>query len=155
MVRIILLAVSAAVAAGLLFVNLYNSIVDAPNWGANLPGSIDVARQYYATSNPGNFFRIVSPINQVLAVILVVLSWKNNRYLALAFLITAILLDVLTFSYFYPRNEILFEAPLNVEAIRQAWTQWSTMNWFRTLLGVLNTSLVFALLIKNAKSLAK
>ena len=47
MIRLILLGLSAAVAAGILFVNLYNSLIDAPNWGADLPNSVLAARQYF------------------------------------------------------------------------------------------------------------
>ena len=99
MIRLILLALAAATAAGLLFVNLYNSIVDAPNWGADLPNSILAARQYFTASNPGNFFRIMSPLNQVLALAAVIFCWKQNRYIALGSLAVAILADVLTFRY--------------------------------------------------------
>jgi hypothetical protein len=155
MIRSLLLGFSAAAAAGLLFVNLYNSMVDAPNWGADLPKSILAAREYFAVSNPGNFFRVFSPLNQALAVIAVFICWRNNRYLALASLTAAILLDVLTFSYFYPRNEVMFIAPVNEEAIRLAWQQWSNMNWLRTALCGINTVLAFTLLVVTSKTFSK
>ena len=114
MIRLSLLGLSAAVAAGILFVNLYNSLIDAPNWGADLPNSVLAARQYFSVVNPGNFFRIISPINQVLAAIAVVVCWKfgRERYIAIGSLVLAVLADVLTFGYFYPRNEIMFVAPI-------------------------------------------
>ena len=151
MIRPILLAVSAAVAAGLLFVNLYNSLVDAPNWGADLSHSIVAARNYFSAANPGDFFRIFSPLNQVLAIIGLVICWKNNRYIALAALAAAILLDVMTFGYFYPRNEIMFAAPLDENAVRLAWQEWSTMNWFRSALCAADTVLAFILLVSTSK----
>jgi hypothetical protein len=154
MIRLILLGLSAAVAAGLLFVNVYTSIVDAPNWGADIPNSIVAARNYFSVANPGNFFRIFSPLNQVLALIAVIVCWKVNRYIALASLAVAIMADLFTFGYFYPRNEIMFIAPLNVDAVRNAWEQWSTMNWLRTLLCVVNTTLAFSLLTYTAKKSA-
>jgi hypothetical protein len=151
MIRLILLGLAAATAAGLLFVNLYNSIVDAPNWGADLPNSVLAARQYFTAANPGNFFRIMSPLNQVLALAAVIVCWKQNRYIALASLVVAVLADVLTFGYFYPRNEILFVAPMDENAIRLAWEQWSGMNWFRTTLCGVNTVLAFSLLVLTSK----
>jgi hypothetical protein len=154
MIRLILLGFSAAVAAGLLFVNLYNSIVDAPNWGASMTDSIATARQYFSVANPGTFFRVVSPLNQVLALIAVIICWKNNRYLALGSLVIAVLADVMTFTYFYPRNEILFSAPMNESAMRLAWEQWSSMNWLRSGLCFVNTALALALLIFTSKKLA-
>ncbi len=149
--RLIVLGISCAVASGILFVNLYTSIVDAPNWGADLPNSIVNARAYYSATNPGTFFRMISPINQVLALTAVFLCWRINRYIALASLAVAVLLDVFTFGYFYPRNEILFAAPLQAEAIQQAWREWSSMNWFRSGLGVINVALTFMLLVSVSK----
>ena len=151
MIRPILLAATAATAAGLLFVNIYNSVVDAPNWGANLPHSIEAARAYFTVANPGTYYRIVSPLNQVLAIIALILSWRNNRYIAVSLLLTAILADALTFGYFYPRNEVMFVNPINENAVRIAWEQWSTMNWVRTALCLVNTTLAFMLLIANSK----
>jgi hypothetical protein len=147
----ILLGASAATAAGILFVNLYTSFVDAPNWGANIPDSIATARQYYIASNPGNFFRIVSPLNQVLALIGVFITWKQNRYLALGSLIIAVLADVFTFGFFYPRNEIMFVAPIEIDAIQRAWEQWSTMNWVRSTMCAINTVFAFMLLASTSK----
>jgi hypothetical protein len=156
MIRPILLAATAATAAGLLFVNIYNSVVDAPNWGANLPHSIEAARAYFTVANPGTYYRIVSPLNQVLAIIALILSWRNNRYIAVSLLLTAILADALTFGYFYPRNDVMFVNPINENAVRIAWEQWSTMNWVRTALCLVNTTLAFILLIDNSKkSVAK
>lgn len=151
MIRLILLAFSAAVAAGLLFVNLYNSLVDAPNWGADLSHSIVAARNYFSAANPGDFFRIFSPLNQVLAITALVICWKNNRYIALAALAAAILLDVMTFGYFYPRNEIMFAAPMDENAVRLAWLEWSTMNWFRSALCAVDAVLAFILLVSTSK----
>jgi hypothetical protein len=154
MIRLILLALSVAVASGLLFVNVYTSIVDAPNWGADLPNSILAARQYFSVAHPGTFFRIVSPLNQLLAVTALILCWKRNRYIAIGLLAVTILADVFTFGYFYPRNEILFVGPVDTDAIRLAWEQWSTMNWVRSALCAVNVVLAFILLISTAKKSA-
>jgi hypothetical protein len=151
MIRLIVLGLSAAVAAGLLFVNLYNSLVDAPNWGVDLPSSISVARQYFSVANPGSFFRIVSPLNQILALVVVVLSWKTNRYLAFGSLALAILADIFTFGFFYPRNDIMFTNTIDMNAIPIAWKEWSTMNWLRSGICALNTILAFLLLILTSK----
>jgi hypothetical protein len=145
-----LLGLSAAIAAGLLFVNLYNSMVDAPNWGTQIPDSIIHARQYFSVANPGNFFRIFSPANQVFALIAVILCWKTNRYLALASLVITILLDVMTFGYFYPRNDIMFVKAIDESVIRLAWQEWSAMNWFRSALCAVNATLAFIILISSS-----
>ena len=158
MIRLSLLGLSAAVAAGILFVNLYNSLIDAPNWGADLPNSLLAARHYFTVVNPGNFFRVISPINQVLAVIAVIVCWKfgRERYIAIGSLVLTILADVLTFGYFYPRLDILFVAPIegSMDVVRQAWQQWSDMNWFRSAMCAVNTVLALILLTSTSKRLA-
>ena len=152
MIRPILLGLSAATASGLLFVNLYSSIVDAPNWGADIPNSIIDARQYFAVANPGHFFRIFSPVNQVLALVVLILCWKNNRYIAIASLAIAILLDVMTFGYFYPRNDVMFVNAIDENALRIAWREWSTMNWIRSALCVVNTTLAMTILVRTSNT---
>lgn len=151
MTRSIFLGAFAAIAAGLLLANLYTSIVDAPNWGANVPDSILATRAYYSVANPGNFFRIFSPLNQALGLIAVFLCWRHNRYLAIAAFVTALVVEGFTFGYFYPRNEIMFVAPVDESAIRTAWEQWSSMNWLRTVLCLIETVLSFTLLILTVK----
>jgi len=137
--KIIALYVSIVFASGVLFVNMYNSIVDTTAWGANIPQSIQITRDYYQSVNPGTFFRVFSPINQVLALLSLILFWKSSRSIRI-FLIVAFLLyllaDVFTFGYFYPRNDIMFKSDIstNLEAIKTAWEQWVPMNWLRSLI---------------------
>ena len=52
-----------AMAAGLTLTNIYNSIVDAPAWGNQIPASLETARTYYRSSNPGDFFRIFAHVH--------------------------------------------------------------------------------------------
>lgn len=140
---------SIAMASGLLLTNIYTSLVDARSWGANIPRSIETAREYFKTVNAGNFFRIFSPANQVLGLLVLILFWKVSTTVRI-FLATALLLyvlgDVFTFAYFYPRNKIIFQtAPLSdIETIRNAWMGWSTMNWLRSL--IILAGLVFSFL---------
>src|SRR5438067_811680 len=107
----ILLFVFLVVSSGLLLTNIYNSLVDARSWGSDIPQSIITAREYFRTVNPGNFFRVFAPINQVLGLLTLILFWRRSPrvrlYFGLAFLLFVIA-DALTFAYFYPRNEILF-----------------------------------------------
>jgi hypothetical protein len=132
--------------AGLLLANLYSSIVDAPNWNANIPASVQAARDHFASANPGSFFRIFSPLNQFMGFLTLVIFWNTSKRARLFFILAfvfAIGADIFTFTYFYPRNTILFEGPLtNVEEIRRASSQWVTMNWLRS--GVVLVALVFA-----------
>jgi hypothetical protein len=137
--RKIVLFASISLMAGLLFTNVYNSLVDAANWCSNIPASIEQARQYYSVANPGeSFYRIFSPINQVLALVAMILYWRTDRRMRINLataLALALVADALTFGYFYPRNEILFFSDLAARQtqITDACTQWQGMNWVRSL----------------------
>ena len=133
----LILFVSIALASGLFFTNIYSSLVDARSWGANIPQSIETARQYFKIVNAGNFFRILSPANQVAALLALILFWKFSAtvriYLGLALLLY-VCSDVLTFAYFYPRNAIIFEkgSLTDIDALKNALNGWRTMNWVRS-----------------------
>jgi hypothetical protein len=74
----IVLFSSISLASGLLFANLYTSLIDAKSWGADIPNSIAAAREYFKIVNPGNFFRIFSPVNQGLGIVALILFWKSS-----------------------------------------------------------------------------
>lgn len=145
----IILFASISFAAGLMFVNFYNSLVDAKSWGSDIPNSIATAREYFKTVNPGHFFRVYSPINQVLALLALILFWKAapaaRVYLGAAFGMY-VLSEMFTFAYFFPRNDILWETAqlTDVDVLKKAWSEWSSMNWLRTFM--LLVGLVFSFL---------
>ena len=145
--KTIILFASVCIASGLLIVNLYTSLIDAKSWGASIPDSIAVAREYFKIVNPGNFFRIFSPANQVLALLVLILFWKSSPSIRLCLgvaFVLYILADVLTFAYFYPRNDIMFKTVrlTDVDLLRKTAAEWSAMNWLRSL--VILTGLVFS-----------
>ena len=134
--KTIVLFASISIASGLMFANVYTSLVDAKSWGSDIPGSIAAAREYFKTVSPANFFRIFSPLNQMLALTVLVLFWKSSspiRMCLAAAFVLYVSADVMTFAYFYPRNEIMFRARLNdVTLLRETWASWSAMNWVRS-----------------------
>ena len=145
----ILLFASISVACGLLFANLYSSLIDAKSWGSDIPNSISITRQYFKTVSPGNFFRLFSPVNQALGIIVLILFWKTSRSIRLclgAALVMYLLAEGLTFEYFFPRNAILFgnAALTDVDLLRKTLSEWTTMNWVRS--GILLTGIFFSFL---------
>jgi anthrone oxygenase-like protein len=128
-------------ASGLTAVSIYNTLVDSKSWGFDIPTSIQTARDYYQHGDPRRFYTIAGPVNQVLALLAVVLFWRESVSLrfcfATAFVLYAAIL-ALTFAYFVPRDLVLFTWPIqdHLEEIRSASAQWSHMNWFRSLLGL-------------------
>lgn len=123
--------------AGPAFVNIYNFLVDTTSWISDVPHSIRVFRAYYQSVNPGDFLRIFSPTNQGIAPLSVILCWKAGssvRILLLGAFILAVGADVLTFAYFYPRNDLLAHLTLagNSAPLTHILEQWRAMNWVRT-----------------------
>lgn len=151
--KIIILFASISLAAGLMFVNFYNSLIDARSWGSDIPRSISVTRAYFKTVNPGNFFRLFSPVNQALGLLALILFWKSapdaRIYLGVAFALY-VLGDLFTYAYFFPRNDIMWNtAQLSeVDVLRKAWSEWSRMNWLRTFLLLLGLAFSFLSLHK-------
>jgi Domain of unknown function (DUF1772) len=145
----IFLFASISIASGLLLANLYTSLVDARSWGSDIPNSLATAKEYFKTVNPGDFFRIFSPANQLLGIIVVVLFWKTSPsirlYLGIA-LVLYLVAEALTFGYFYPRNAILFRdaRPTDIDLLKKTWAEWNRMNWVRS--GIILVGIVFSCL---------
>ena len=136
MARQVVLWLAVIVIGGVLGANVYTSAVDARNWGSNIPTSLNAARAYFSVVNPGSFFRIVSPLAQVLSLLALILCWDvpGARLFAGIALAANVTGDIMTFVYFYPRNDIMFVNPMNAEAAAQAWRGWATMNHVRSAL---------------------
>lgn len=147
--KLLLLFASIALASGLLFVNIYTSWVGARSWGADIPRSMETAREYQKVVNPGYFFRTISPANQVVALLVLILFWKVSAtariYLGMA-LVIYVCVDAFTFAYFYPRNKVMFETGslTDIDTLKNAWAGWNTMNWLRSF--VIFAGLVFSFL---------
>jgi Domain of unknown function (DUF1772) len=145
----IILFTSITLASGLLFTNVYNSLIDVKSWGSDIPNSIAATREYFKTVNPGNFFRVFSPINQVLALVVLISFWRASRsvrlYLGIA-LVLYVLVDVLTFGYFYPRNDIMFKTAqlTDTDLLKRTVLEWGRMNWVRNL--ILVAGVIFSFL---------
>nr|WP_294949535.1 DUF1772 domain-containing protein [uncultured Mucilaginibacter sp.] len=151
--KTIFLFASIGIASGLLFTNIYTSLVDARSWGSDVPHSIAAARDYFKAVSPGNFFRIFSPVNQLLGLLVLILFWKASPSIRLslgAAFVLYIVADAFTFAYFYPRNDIMFKTArlTDVDLLKQTVSQWATMNWLRT-------AIVFAGLCCSCVSLHK
>lgn len=138
--RKIVLYTSVAFASGLFFTLVYNSVVNAANWESNIPQSITATRNFFVVANPGTFFQLVDPANMLLVVLALILCWKHSSirlYLGLA-LLCYITSMMLTFTYFYPRNDVMFlSQPLpDTATLKQAAAEWGRMGWVRCFLSL-------------------
>jgi hypothetical protein len=133
----VILFTSVAFASGVLFANIYNSMVNAVATDSDIPNSILAAREYFKTVNPGDFFKIFSPATQILTLLSLVLFWKTARSVRL-FLGIALLCyisgDIFAFTYFHPRNDIMYlSQPIpDTETLKRISSEWSSMNWVRS-----------------------
>jgi len=136
-----ILFLSIICASGLTVVSIYNTIVDAKSWGSDISASIQTARDYYKHVDPRRFYAIAGPANLTLILLTLILFWKDSVSLRLYFgasLVLYVAIFTLTLAYVVPRDLILFtwSIPDHLEQIRVAWTQWSQVNWLRSLLGL-------------------
>jgi Domain of unknown function (DUF1772) len=143
-----ILFLSIICASGLMLVSVYNTVIDAHSWGSDIPASIQTARDYFQHVDPRRFFAVAGPINQLLSLLAIILFWKDGVslrvYFGVSFLIYAAIV-VLTFAYFIPRDLIVFtwSIPDHLDQIKAAATEWSRMNWLRTLLGLIGVLFSF------------
>jgi len=138
MKKIIVLA-SVSFASGILFVNIYNSLVNAVAVESDIPNSVIATREYFKTVNPGDFFKIFSPLTQLLALVSLILFWKRSSSIRLLLGIAFacyFAADIFTFIYFHPRNDIMFasEKLADTETLKRLASEWSSMNWVRSLI---------------------
>jgi uncharacterized membrane protein len=115
------------------------SVVMAQNVAARVPESPQHAREFFVTTNPGTFFRILAPATQVLLVVAVVLNWRvqGARWGLAGALIALALADVITFSFHYPRNTLMFVRPfgdVSPGELEAAARQWGPGNHVRVAL---------------------
>lgn len=152
----IVLYAAVAFSSGLFFTLIYNSIVNAANWESNIPQSIIATRNFFVVANPGTFFQLVDPTNMLLVVLALILFWKKSSsirlFLGIA-LLCYIVSMILTFTYFYPRNEIMFlsEQLPDTESLKKAATEWGRMGWVRSLLSLAGLVCTFIALDKNTR----
>lgn len=147
---------SVAFSSGLFFTNIYNSIVNAANWESNVPDSITAARDFFVVANPGTFFQLIDPANLILIVLALVLFWKKSSsirlYLGIA-LLCYVSSMILTFTWFYPRNEVMFlsDSLPDTETLKKVAAEWGRMNWFRSFIWL--TGLICSFLALDRASL--
>lgn len=156
----IVLYASVAFSSGLFFANIYNSIVNAANWESNIPQSITATKDFFVVANPGTFFKLIDPTNMLLIVLALILFWKKSSSIRL-FLGIALLCYVssmiLTFTYFYPRNEVMFlsEQLPGTETLKKVASEWGRMNWVRSLIWLVGLVCSFLALDKVTSSKQK
>jgi uncharacterized membrane protein len=141
----------------LLGAGVYESVAVAPNF-QGAPTSLEHAREFYHATNPGMFFRVLAPAVQLFLLLALVSNWKpsGTRWRLAGALALAILADVITFRFHYPRNAILFSSPLtNPPAdLDRVASEWATGNFARVALILTAVVLVIVSMIRIARQTA-
>jgi hypothetical protein len=156
--RLVSVAIALIVSGMLLGAGVYESVVLAPNL-QGAPTSLEHARGFYHVTNPGVFFRVIPPATQLFLLLALVCNWKPTsitRWRLAGGLVLAILADVITFKFHYPRNAILFSAPLtNSPAdLDRVAAEWATGNYVRIVLILIAVVLVMVSTIRIARETA-
>ena len=137
----------AVVAVALLLgATWYETVVMAPNYERDVPGSLSLARQFLQRTTPAHYFRVVAPLAQVLTLVTVVAGWKQPGRLAFAVAFGLLIVaDVITFAFHYPRLALMFKSATPVDPVRlaRAAHEWAVGNWVR---GILLLVVLLALL---------
>ncbi len=150
---IVLLLILALLGIALLLGGAaYEAVVMAPNYEREIPASVDTARAFFQARTPAHYFRVLSPVTQLLLLASTLVGWKTpgTRWSAGAVLIVLILLDAITFLFHYPRLKIMFKTtePVEAERLRRAAREWTQGNLVRVallaaaFLGALNALMI-------------
>jgi len=155
--RLFSVAAALVLLAMLLGTALYQNVVDAPNY-LGAPASLEHARGFYHATNPGDFFRAMVPLTQLFLLAALACNWKpapGTRWKLAGALTLLILTDVVTFRFHYPRNHILFVAPLtNPPAYYdRIVTEWAMGNYLRVALVLTAVVLVILSLVRIARDM--
>ena len=133
-----IITVLALLCSGALFgASLYDTVVLAPNLRGG-PQGLEHGRLFMAAATPARLFRVLSPATQLLTLLAVGANWASPAcrwplVLAMSALVAS---DIITFKYHYPRNRLLFSAPLSVapDELTTAARQWASGNLVRVAL---------------------
>ena len=116
---------------------VYDAVVLAPNLRGG-PDGLEHGRSFMTAATPARLFRVLSPASQVLVLLATALNWPDAscRWPLGGALIALVASDIITFKYHYPRNRLLFTAPLAVapEALDRAAREWASANRVRVVL---------------------
>jgi len=127
--------------------------VDAPNW-TGVP-ALEHYRAFYPVINPGTFFQTLLPTALFALLAALVCNWRPipaTRWRLAGALALMILVGVLTFTFHFPRNKILFGDPLTRPAAyyNQVVKEWVAGDYVRLAMILTAVVLVAVAMIRIA-----
>ena len=138
MLQVFVLTLALLSLALLLGASAYESVVMAPNFQRDLPRSLHIAQDFLQRPTPAGFFRPLAPLSQLLLLASVVTCWSLPalRWASVTAFAAIVLVDVITFSYHYPRLRIMFHVPPieDPAILGKAAREWAAGNLVRVAL---------------------
>ena len=127
--------------------------VDAPNW-TGVP-ALEHYRAFYPVINPGTFFQTLLPTALFALLAALVCNWRPipaTRWRLAGALALMILVGLLTFTFHFPRNKILFGDPLTRPAAyyNQVVKEWVAGDYVRLAMILTAVVLVAVAMIRIA-----
>ena len=121
--------------------SVYDAVVLAPNFRGG-PDGLEHGRLFMSRATPANLFRVAAPATQILLVVTLIATWRIEqcRWMIGGALVSLILADVITFTFHYPRNRLMFGSPTTADptALEVAAKQWAVGNVARVALVLLS-----------------
>lgn len=135
MLPLVVLTLAILSLALLLGGTAYESVVIAPNFQRDLPRSLHIAGEFLQRPTPAGYFRPLAPLSQLLLLASVVICWNlpAPRWTTLTAFVAMVLVDVITFSFHYPRLRIMYQVPPIQDAaiLGKAAREWAAGNLVR------------------------
>lgn len=136
-IELVLTALALAGLSILLGGSVYDATVLAPNLRGGSAG-LEHGRLFMSRATPATLFRVASPATQLLLVASLVATWRIERcrWLIAGALLSLVVADVITFTFHYPRNHLMFDSPTTADpdALATAAKQWAIGNLVRVAL---------------------
>src|SRR5690349_5881895 len=133
-----ILGVLTLIAVALLLgATWYETVVMAPNYERDVPGSILIARQFLVRRTPAHFFRAIAPAAQLMALLTVIFDWhKPGETPFLIGFAALVVADIITFTFHYPLLAIMFTSPQAQDPVARQLPalEWTAGTWLRCVL---------------------
>ncbi|MBO0929487.1 DUF1772 domain-containing protein [Fibrella aquatilis] len=133
---------------------LFDVLVNEENLVRGFPDSITHVRNYWKYRNPGDFYKVLSPLFGLSALAATVWYWSDpagRQWLVLGAIGCFALTQAITVIYFFPGNKILREAPVDEAVAMMQRSRKTRLYWdyFRQLLTLTGSVLLLSAIAKH------
>jgi hypothetical protein len=132
---------------------LFDTLVLYPDIFHDVPRSLETAMEFMVVKGPGDFFPTLGLLSWLTGIGALILSWrvKSARYWILGSLIVMLCQGLVSMTFFWPRNTIMFEegiAAHSVAYLQQTAQEFQTGHWLRVASNAAASALSFVGFLK-------